>query len=167
MENDNSTVTIKLDKAHTAVAIALILICCMVGGYLIANIIKPPGYHVMYLLDNQNQAVNYIETLIINKNNTFTIPLVVTNNMHATQEYQVQVKIVHNTFIFPVDAPAYKTYEFTLNNEHTWNNQIPLTINEEGKYSIVFELYVKNDVNYSYTDNFCLLHVDVATANTD
>jgi uncharacterized membrane protein len=163
--NSNQTVTIKLDKSHTAVAITLIIICCIVGGYLVTYAIKPPGYHVIYILDNRGQAVDYTQTLIINQNNTFISPVVVINNMHTTQDYQVQVKIVHNTFIFPVDASPYNTYEFTLADGQSWDNQIPITINEEGNYRVVFELYVKNDANYVFTDNFCILPIK-AIANT-
>lgn len=165
MENNNKTVTINFDKSHVAVAITLILLCCIVGGYFVVYIIKPPGYNIIYILDNQGQAVNYPRILVINQNNTFTTPLVVTNNMYTLQEYQVQVKIVQNTFIFPVDAPPYKTYEFTLNDEQSWDGQIPITINEEGNYIVVFELYAKNDENYSFTDNFCKLYITVITDN--
>jgi uncharacterized membrane protein len=163
MENNSQTVTIKLDKSHVAVAITLILLCCIVGGYFVAYIIKPPGYHVIYILDNQDQAVNYPQNIIINQNNTFTTPLVVTNNMHTMQEYQVQVKIVHHTFIFPVDAPAYNTYTFTLADGQSWNTKIPITINSEGNYSVVFELYAKNYGDYIFTDNFCILHIEATT----
>jgi uncharacterized membrane protein len=164
MENNSTQiVTIKLSKSYTAVAITLIIICCIVGGYFITYAIKPPGYHVMYLLDNQNQAVNYPQTLVINQNNTFTAPIIVTNNMRVWQDYQIQVKIVHHTINFPIDASPYSTYEFTLNDAQSWDSQIPITISEEGVYSVVFELYAKNNDNYIFTDNFCILHLTVTT----
>ncbi|MCL2641985.1 MAG: DUF1616 domain-containing protein [Candidatus Bathyarchaeota archaeon] len=164
--DDSQTVTIRLEKSYIAVALALIIVCCITGGYFIAYATKPPGYHEMYLLDNQNQAINYPKTLIINQNNTFNTPLTVTNNMRTEQNYQIQTKIVHHTFTFPVNAPPYSTYEFTLNPEQSWNNQIPLTINEEGTYSIVFELYTKTDGNYIFTNNYCILHINVTTNPT-
>jgi uncharacterized membrane protein len=165
MENNNQTVTINLNKSHTAVAITLIILCCIVGGYLIAYAITPSGYHVMYLLDSQGQAVDYPQTLIINQNNTFISPIVVINNMLTAQDYQVQIKIVNNTFTFPVDASPYSTYEFTLADGQSWDNQIPITINEEGNYCVVFELYAKNDENYIFTYNFCILHIEATTGN--
>ena len=163
MENNNQTITIDLKKTHTAIAIALIIISCIIGVYIIKYATTPPGYHTIYLLDSQNKAENYPETIIINQNNTFNTQIVVTNNMRTWQEYQVQVKIVHHTIYFPVDAPTYSTYEFTLDVDKSWNNQIPITITEEGTYSVVFELYTKKDDTYIFTGNPCVLHIDAIT----
>ena len=159
--NNDQTVTIDFNKSYTAVAIALIVISCIVGGYLIIYTVTPPGYTEMYILDNQNQAVNYPQTLIINQNNTFTTPIVVTNYMRTLQDYQIQVKIVHHTINFPLNAPTYSTYEFTLNDKQSWDSKIPVTINEEGTYSVVFELYVKENGNYIFTNNYCTLPLTV------
>jgi hypothetical protein len=82
--------------------------------------------------------------------------------MRIVQDYQIQVKIVHHTINFPIDAPAYSTYEFTLDNEQSWDGQIPITINEKGSYSVVFELYAKNGGTYVF-NNFCILHITVTT----
>ncbi|MDR2719929.1 MAG: DUF1616 domain-containing protein [Nitrososphaerota archaeon] len=161
--NHNQTISIDFGKTSTAIAIVIIIVNCIIGAYLITYTTKPPGYHEMYILDNQNKAENYPQTLIINQNNTFNTPLVVTNNMRTWQEYQIQIKIVHHTIAFPVDAPTYSTYEFTLDAAQSWNNQIPITINEEGAYSVVFELYTKKDGNYTFTNNFCILHIDAVT----
>jgi len=161
--NSNQTITLNLNKSNTAVAIALIVISCIVGGYLITYTLAPSGYHEMYILDDQNQAVNYPQTLIINQNNTFTTPIVVTNYMKTLQDYQIQVKIVHHTINFPLNAPTYSTYEFTLNDKQSWDSKIPVTINEEGTYSVVFELYVKDNGNYNFTDNYCTLPLTVTT----
>jgi len=165
MEN-NQTVTLKLDKSHIAIALTLIISCCIIGAYLIAYAIKPPGYHEMYLLDAQNQAKNYPQTIIINQNNTFNTPMVVTNNMKTTQEYQIQTKIVHHTITFPVDAPIYSTYNFTLDAGQSWSSQIPLTISEEGNYSVVFELYTKNYDDYVFTNDCLVLHINASTSST-
>jgi len=83
------------------------------------------------------------------------------------QEYQIQVKIVHHTIYFPVNAPPYSTYEFTLDADQSWNNPIPVTINEEGNYSVVIELYAKNNEgDYVFTDNFCVLHIKALTSHS-
>jgi len=164
--NNQPNNTIEIDKSHLAVIITLTIVCCVVGGYFIAYALKPPGYHEMYLLDAQNKADNYPQTVILNQNNTFHIPIVVTNNMRIWQEYQVQVKIVQHTMYFPVNTPPYNTYEFTLDADQSWNNQILVTLNEEGNYSIVIELYVKNNKEYVFTDNFCVLHIKAITNHT-
>ena len=164
--NNNQTIIIDLKNTRTAVTITLIIISCIIGAYLITYVTKPPGYHEMYLLDNHNKAENYYQTVIINQNNTFNTPIVVTNNMHTWQEYQIQIKIVHHTIYFPVDATPYSTYEFTLNADLSWDSQIPITIEEEGTCSIVFELYAKKDGNYDFTDDYCVLHINAITDNT-
>jgi len=164
MRKQTSSV-IEIDSSHLAVVTVLIIVCCIVGGYFIAYALKPPGYHEMYLLDAQNRADNYPRTVILNQNNTFNIPVVVTNNMRLWQEYQIQVKIVQHTMYFPVNAPAYDTYEFTLDHEQSWSNQMPVTLNEEGNYSVVIELYTKNNEDYIFTENFCILHIKVLTNN--
>jgi uncharacterized membrane protein len=159
--NNKTATTIKLKKNHTiAITTVLIVVCCIVGAYVTTYALRPSGYHEMYLQDTQTQANSYPRVLVINQNNTFSMPVVVTNNTPNTQEYRVQVKIVQVTFTFPVDAPAYKTYEFVLDAKQSWDNQIPITINEEGAYSIVFELYAKNGEGYGFTDNYCVLHAE-------
>jgi uncharacterized membrane protein len=165
MEN-NQTITIELDKSHIAITATLVIICCITGAYFIVHAMKPPGYHEMYLLDAQNKADNYPHVIVINQNNTFNTPIVVTNNMRTWQDYQIQIKIVHHTIYFPVNAPTYSTYEFTLDTDQSWSNQIPVSINEEGTYSVVLELYTKNDTNYVFTNNFCILHIKTITNNT-
>jgi uncharacterized membrane protein len=167
-DNSNQTIpTININKKNFIIITVLIVTSCIIGGCIITyitHITKPPGYHEIYILDRQNQAISYPQTIIINQNNTFNAPLTITNNMQKDQEYQLQIKIVHNTITFPVDALPYNTCEFTLSHSQNWNSQIPITINEKGNYSIVFELYTKQDGDYVFTHNYCVLHVN-AIAN--
>jgi len=167
MKNNQINNTVEIDKSHLAVVTTLIIVCCVVGGYFLVYTLKPPGYHEMYLFDAQNKIKNYPQTVIINQNNTFNTHTVVTNNMRMWQEYQIQVKIVHHTIYFPVNAPPYSTYEFTLDADQSWNNPISVTINEEGNYSVVIELYAKNNEgDYVFTDNFCVLHIKALTSHS-
>ncbi|MCL1978344.1 MAG: DUF1616 domain-containing protein [Candidatus Bathyarchaeota archaeon] len=168
MEDNNSqTVMLKLEKGYVvAVASALIVVCCIVAAYFIVYAYQSPGYHEMYLLDAQNQAVNYPKVLVINQNNTFNTPVTIVNNTPILHDYQVQTKIVQDTIHFPINATTYKTYEFALDTGQSWSSQVPISINEEGSYSIVFELYAKNGENYVFTNNFCVLHIEVVTGTT-
>ncbi|MDR2700320.1 MAG: DUF1616 domain-containing protein [Nitrososphaerota archaeon] len=169
MENENNQIiTLKLEKKQikkiAAILTVLIVICCVIVTVGIIYAPKPSGYHEMYLLDAQNQAANYPQVVIINQNSTFNTQVVIVNNKSTPCNFQVQAKIVRDTFNFPIDAPTYKTYEFTLDSKQSWNNQIPISINEEGNYSVAFELYTKNEENYRFTDNFCVLHIEAITS---
>lgn len=165
MEKNNSdTVTLKLEKGHlAAIAIALIVVSSVTVGYFILNPSRPAGYSEMYLLDSQNQAVNYPQLLVANQNSTFNAQLFVVNRDASAKDFQVQVKIVQETLAFPVDAPVDDSYQFNLASDQTWSKQVPISINELGTYSVVFELYYRNGESYVFSDNFVVLHLDVVS----
>jgi uncharacterized membrane protein len=163
-QNSSQTFNLKIEKGYiAAVAIALIVVSCIAAGYFILNPLKPSGYSEMYLLDNQNQAVNYPQVLVANKNSTFNAPVLVVNHIPQTTDFQLQVKIVQDTVSFPVNATANDTYQFTLTPEQSWSSQVPVSINQPGAYSIVLELYSKNGEDYEFTNNYLVLHVEVVT----
>ena len=101
--------------------------------------------------------------LVINHNSTLTCQLLWKTTWAKQQYYQLQVKIVQTTGAFPVDAPANSTYEKQLNDLEQWENQVPISINQPGSYSVVFELWSKNTEEnaYGFTHNFCVLHLQV------
>jgi uncharacterized membrane protein len=166
MENNSQTVKLKLEKGYiAAIAIALIVVSCVTAGYFILYPAKPSGYNEMYLLDGQNQAVDYPQVLVANQNSSFNQQVLVTNHMTDKENYQLQVKIVQDTVSFPVNTEAYKTYTFSLESGKSWSSQVPVSINEPGTYIIVFELYSENGESYVFTNNFCVLHVDVVSSS--
>jgi uncharacterized membrane protein len=168
MENNSQTVTLKLEKGYiAAIAIVLVVVSCVTAGYFILYPAKSSGYNEMYLLDGQNQAVDYPQVLVVNQNSSFNQQVTVVNHMPDEENYyQLQVKIVEDTVGFPVNAPAVKTVEFPLKWEESWSSQVPISINEPGSYSVVFELYMENKygTSYVFTNNFCVLHIDVVSA---
>jgi uncharacterized membrane protein len=168
MENDsNQIITLSREniniKKLAAMLIALIIICSAVMTGVIMYAPRSEGYNVLYLLDAQNQAVNYPQVLVINHNNTFNTQVFVVNNNPKPCNYQIQAKIVQDTFYFPIDAPAYETYEFTLEPKQSWNSQVPISINEVGEFSIVFELFREKGESYKFTNNYCVIHLEVVT----
>lgn len=150
-------------KVIAAIAITLIIVASTIAAVYIWRHPEPSGYSTIYLLDAQNQAVNYPHTLVINHNSSINVPVVVENHMGKEQYYQVQVKIVQTTSAFPVNTPANSTYEKQLNNLEQWENQVPISINQPGSYSVVIELWSKNiePDPYGFTNNFCVLHLQV------
>lgn len=164
MENNSKTVTLNLTKGTiTAVAIALVAVSCITAGYFILYPVKPSGYSEMYLLDSQNKAANYPQVLVINQNSSFNQQVYVVSHMPNTEKFQLQVKIVKDTAGFPVNASADKTYTFNLTTDQSWSSQVPVSINQTGSYSIVFELYIEKGENYVFTNNFCVLHLNVVS----
>lgn len=164
MENNSQTVTLKLEKGYlVAVAIALIVVSTVTVGYFIVYPPKPSGYHEMYLLDAQNQAVNYPQVLVANQNSTFNQQIFVINKTPDAVDYQLQLKIVQDTISFPVNTEPERTFEFNLKSGQEWSSQTPITIIEPGAYSVVFELYSKNGNSYVFTNNYCVLHIDVVS----
>ncbi len=152
-------------RVIAAIAITLIIVASAVAAVYVWYRPGASGYSTLYLLDAQNQAVNYPHTLVINYNSSINVPVVVDNHMDKEQYYQVQVKIVQTTGAFPVDTPANSTYEKRLNDLETWENQVPISINQPGDYSVVFELWSKGtgteETTYTFTHNFCVLHLQV------
>jgi uncharacterized membrane protein len=150
--------------AVMAIAIVLVIVASTIA---IVFVVWPrsgsSGYSTIYLLDDQNQAVNYPDVLVINHNNSLTVPVVVENHMDTKQYYQLQVKIVQETTSFPLEEDAYATYETQLKDKESWQNTVPLSINQLGDYSVVFELWSKDKEaeTYSFTYNFCVLHIKV------
>lgn len=166
-KNSKQTNTLSLEKINIKKIIGILLAITITCSIVVTGVIiyapRSEGYNVMYLLNAQDQIVNHTQILIINQNNTFNAKIVVENNKPTTYNYQVQVKIVKDTFNFPINTPTYETYEFTLNPKQTWNKQVPISINEEGEFSIVFELYAEKEENYRFTNNYCVLHITAIT----
>ena len=164
---ENRSFNLNSEKGYVAaIAVALVIVASVVVGYYVLNRPVPSGYSTLYLLDAQNQAVNYPDMLVANRNSTFNVQVVVENHMAKPQDYQLQIKITQNVVSFPVNGPANSTCEKSLADTETWENQVPITINQPGSYSVVFELWSKNIENdaYGFSNNFCVLNLQVISS---
>jgi uncharacterized membrane protein len=144
-----------------AILIALIIVSSVVVCYYIAFRPKPVGFSTISLLDSQKQASNYPDLVVLNKNSTFNVWVDVENHMGITEQYQVQLKITKNTSNFPVNVPANSTFEKTLEDGQRWENQVNVSLNQAGNYSVVFELWINNQGTYEFSNNFCVLNIQV------
>ncbi len=151
-----------------AIAIALLIASVLLGIYYAALPPDQEGYMTIYLLDYQRSAVNYPERLVNGENNTFSVYVEVENHMGVSQSCQVQVKVVSNMNpTFPVDTNATLTFNGTVENKDNWENVATLSLNKAGDYSVVFELWIPNNTGgLEYSDNFCLLNVQVVDKTT-
>jgi uncharacterized membrane protein len=146
-----------------AVLIALVFASILIAGYY--PWLKPPPkeYTTIYLLDSQNHAVDYPELLVINQNNTFTVPVTVENHMGSTQNCTVLLKITSEMIHkLPLVAEANATYTRMLENGGKWELPLTITINQPGTYAVIFELWRSGEGEaLTFTENACSLNVEV------
>jgi uncharacterized membrane protein len=157
------------DDSGVGLAVFLVLIIASAAAigyfaYAAAYGKGPAPYNTMYLLDNNNKAVDYNETLIANQNTTFTVGLHVENHMggNTNQTYQVLVKVIPNLSSIPVVAVPVQTYDISLKNDDTWQTKASVTENQIGSYFVVFELYhLDQQYGYIFTNDYCVLNMQV------
>ena len=151
----------------TTVFVALIIVIAASVGYFTYAAFQPKPasyyYSTIYLLDSQHTANSYPVTLVANQNSTFNVFFSVENHMYSNEKYQVLLKVTSNPQNFPVQIEPEQTFNFTLANNGTWQNQATITENQVGTYSVVFELWIYNSASgsYEFTNNYCVLNVQV------
>jgi len=151
-----------------SVLVALIIVSVFVGSYYV--LLKPPAkeFTTIYLLDSQEQAVDYPELLIINQNNTFSVFVKVENHMGDSQNCTVLLKVTSEMIHkLPLMTEANATYTRTLENRGTWEIPSTITINQPGTYSVIFELWLcdKAGGELQFSGNACSLNVEVVNQN--
>lgn len=147
-----------------AIFLALIIVSATVIGYYAW--LRPPAesHNTIYLLDASIKAVDYPEVLVVNQNSTFSVYVGVENHMNGDQNYQVRTKITENlpsTFPQGVQVNPINSYDFTLANDASHQNLVTVTENEAGSHSVVFELWRLDSGSYVFTQNYCVLNVQV------
>lgn len=151
-----------------SVLVALIIVSVFVGSYYV--LLKPPAkeFTTIYLLDSQEQAVDYPELLIINQNNTFSVFVKVENHMGDSQNCTVLLKVTSEMLHkLPLVVEANATYTRTLEKGGTWEIPSTITINQPGTYSVIFELWLcdKEGGELQFSGNACSLNVEVVNQN--
>lgn len=155
------------DKGYAvAIFLALIIVAALLGGYYVLFKPTPAGYSTIYILNSQNNAENYPQTLVANQNSTFTVPVTVVNNMGGTTQFEVLVKVTNDLTSVPINnTQSVATYQITLQNGKSWQKPVTITENQAGNYSVVFELWRYNSdpqvQAYQFTSNYCVLPIQV------
>lgn len=146
-----------------AIFLALIIVSATVIGYYVVFKPQAEPYNTMYLLDSNKKAVDYPDVLVANRNSTFNVFVNVENHLGKSASYQVQVKITKNLLgTFPVDVQAGQTYEIdSLNDGKIWEKMATITQNEVGSYWVVFELWQNKEGTIEFTQNYCVLPIQV------
>ena len=149
-----------------SVSVALIIVLVFLGSYYV--LLKPPEkkFTIIYLLDSQEEAVDYPELLIINQNSTFSVFVIVENHMGDSQNCTVLLKMTSGMIHkLPLMADAKATYTRTLENGDSWKIPSTITIDQPGTYSVMFELWLhdKEGRELQFSGNACSLSVEVIT----
>ena len=156
-----------------SIMLAIIFISIIIVGYYLLVIAAPPeGFSSMYILDEQKKTESYPELLIINQNNTFNVWVGVENHMGFEQNFEIQQKITRDPILtFPINEEASNKFIKTLQNQEKWETMVTTTISDPGNYSLVFELYLKeNGQNIGYNIepiNYVLLNLQADYQNQD
>ena len=145
-----------------AVAIALLIVAGVVAGYYVLYHPAPEGYTTIYLLDANEQAVDYPGTLIVNQNYTFNVW--VENHMGKTQAFEVRVKVTNQTDTsFPSQTEARSVFTETLSDGEKWPITSTISITEKGNFIIYFELWINDQFpgQFKFTGNALSIPVAV------
>lgn len=146
-----------------AIFLALLIVSVTIIGYYVVLRPQAEPYNTIYLLDANKNAVDYPVTLVANQNSTFSVYIGIENHIGETASYQVQVKITKNLpAIFPIDVQPSQVFETgNVLDGKVWQNMATITENQVGSYSVVFELWQHKDGNLVFTQNYCVLNIQV------
>jgi uncharacterized membrane protein len=147
-----------------AVFVTLVVIAAVVVGYYVVFPAPPEPYNSIALLDTNQQAKDYAAVLVANQNSTFSVYVNVTNHMNQDINYRVETKIIKTlpaTFPDGLQIDPINTYDFALQNGFSNQQLVTVTQNEIGSYSVVFELWQQSSSGYVFTENYCLLNIEV------
>jgi uncharacterized membrane protein len=156
-----------------SIVLALIFVSIIVAGYYFLVLDAPPeGFSSMYILDEQKKTEAYPEFLTINENNTFSLWVGVENHLGTQQNYEIQQKLTKDPILtFPIDENVENRFTKTLDDQETWESSITTTISNPGNYSLIFELYLKEEGETIGSnvepDNYVLLNIEVDYQNQD
>lgn len=165
----------KLGNRESTFTIAFVLILgfiLLIGFYPIISYrilsditgVPPEGFSTIYVLDQQKRGTNYPELLVVNQNSTFSVWVVVENQMGLSQTYEILQKVVRDRIsTFPVGANVEEIYSKTIENGETWETWATVSINETGNYAVIFELWIYNEGEeaYDFSNNYCVLKIEV------
>ncbi|MGE5533033.1 MAG: hypothetical protein ACM3UN_01640, partial [Bacillota bacterium] len=99
-----------------------------------------------------------------NQNSTFNIYFYVENHFLKSTNFEVQIKITQSLGTFPVDTQPSQTINMgsIKNDGKPIQQTATITQNTPGNYSIIFELWQKNNGgSLTFTQNYCVLKIQV------
>ena len=145
------------------VAIVLLFVFSLVIGYYVVSMADPEEYTTIYVLDAQKNAIDYPELLVTSQNSTFKVWLGVVNHMNAQRSFRILEKVTGEKILsYPVEAEVKNSFEITLEKGEVWENEVEVSFNEPGSFSLIFELYIYSEsAGPVFSYNYCVLNLDV------
>ena len=145
-----------------AVAVALILVSVLIGGYYVYHVFfqQPERYTTIYVLDGQGTVEDIPEKLVVNQETIFYV--YVENHQRKTLPFEVQLKVTNEPrSLFPVKIAPINTFSNTLADGEKWSIQVGVTLPQTGSYAVVFELFAQNEQGeLVFTGNAVVLNVE-------
>jgi uncharacterized membrane protein len=145
-----------------AVAIALIIASSLFVVYLVALKPAPDRYTTIYLLDSNEKAADYPETLVVGVNSTFSVNVGVENHIGSMLDATILVKITSDeNSAFPLNvAPVQEFTNSTIADNGKWIQPVTVTLDNSGKYLVAFELWTTNST-MTYSGQLVALNIQV------
>ena len=129
--------------------ISVILALAVTLTLLVYNytLVKMNQEHInFYVLDPYKRAENYPEVLVVGKNNTCRLWIVVENYMEQKIKGKVFLKVADRPVsTIPVPIEANVSYDVEVESGRSWENQVEIVIEKTGRFTLVFELWVFNE----------------------
>jgi len=148
-------------------AISVIIALAVVTSLLVYSYIalrKDYGFTNFYVLDADKKAENYPEVLILGKNNTCRLWVVIENHMGKTASYRVLLKIINSPISsLPISTSANESYDVIIATEKHWEKLINITMEKTGNFHLIFELWLYDNENgrFEFTNLFVDLPIEV------
>lgn len=142
-----------------ALTIAFILLT-----YSYITLTRPKDFVSFSILDEQKEAKNYPELLVIGENNTCRLWIVIENHMEKSITCNILLKITKQPNIsIPLQMKSNTSYSATLNKGEIWEKLVEISLNETGEFHLVFELWIYSEEvkDFEFSNNFCVLNVRV------
>jgi uncharacterized membrane protein len=136
--------TIDAISSRDKLVIILIAVSLVIGVVLLAYIASNPPkekFTELFILDADGTIENYPTDIIVNEN--ASISIVVVSHEQEKTDYNVIV------WLRPENGTdeTISDYNFTLDNEPEWQQDINFSINQTGKFLLEIELYKNNNVS--------------------
>jgi hypothetical protein len=115
------------------------------------------------VLNSNKEARDYPENLVAGVNSTFSVYVTVENHMQQTlQNATVFIKIApDNNVTLPLTVEPVQTLSNQLKDGQSWESKATITLNDQGDYLVVFELWTPNNGTLTYSKQAIALSIQV------
>jgi uncharacterized membrane protein len=160
----------KADRDEEKIITITVLVAIVVlSGLLVYLVLQPAQkepFSAIYLLDSEKHTEDFPKTVILGENSTFSLWVGVENQNDTTLDFIVWMKMDNGTeTVNPSPANETESFERTLLDDHVWEFQVTINIDQLGSHRIIFELWFLDEENVpKYSGNWVSLTLEAVTA---